>query len=127
MINHKRTINPVFLLAFTFIAVLLLMAPDLSFASEGTGGGLPYEQPLSQLRNSVTGPVAFTLSLIGIIVAFGVLIFGGEISGFFKTIVFIVLLVATLVGAQNLMSQFFGRGAEIATLTSPASEFKRAV
>lgn len=127
MTNPKRTINPVFLLAFTFIAILLLMAPDLSFASEGTGGGLPYEGPLSQLRNSVTGPVAFTLSLIGIIVAFGVLIFGGEISGFFKTIVFIVLLVATLVGAQNFMSQFFGRGAEIATLTSPAAELNRAV
>lgn len=127
MTNPKRTINPVFLLAFTFIAILLLMAPDLSFASEGTGGGLPYEGPLSQLRNSVTGPVAFTLSLIGIIVAFGVLIFGGEIGGFFKTIVFIVLLVATLVGAQNFMSQFFGRGAEIATLTSPAAELNRAV
>ncbi len=109
-----------FIFAIALFAICLLISPDV-FASEGSGGGLPYEGALSQLRNSVTGPVAFTLSLIGIIVAFGVLIFGGEISGFFKTVVFIVLLVATLVGAQNFMSQFFGRGAEIASIVSPST------
>jgi type IV secretion system protein VirB2 len=66
------------------------------------------------LRNSVTGPVAFTLSMVGIVVAGGALVMGGDLSGFFRTLVFIVLVLAFLVGAQNMMSNFFGRGAEIA-------------
>ena len=39
----------------------LLLAPHLAMASEGTGGSLPYESWLTNLRNSVTGPVAFAL------------------------------------------------------------------
>lgn len=95
------------------ILALLLLAPLPAFASEGTGGSLPYEGWLTNLRNSVTGPVAFTLSIIGIVVAGGVLIFGGDLNGFFRTLIFLVLVMAFLVGAQNVMSSFFGRGAEI--------------
>ena len=53
-------------------------------------------------------------------VAGGILIFGGELNGFFRTLIFIVLVMALLVGAQNMMSTFFGRGAEIAALTDGA-------
>lgn len=60
------------------------------------------------------------LSIIGIVVAGGILIFGGELNGFFRTLIFIVLVMALLVGAQNMMSTFFGRGAEIAALTDGA-------
>jgi type IV secretory pathway VirB2 component (pilin) len=96
------------------LLLLCLLAPEMAFASEGTGGSLPYESWLTNLRNSVTGPVAFTLSLVGIVVAGGILIFGGELNGFFRTLIFIVLVMALLVGAQNMMSTFFGRGAQIA-------------
>lgn len=103
------------------VAVLfLVMAVQPAMASEGTGGSLPYESWLTNLRNSVTGPVAFALSIIGIVVAGGILIFGGELNGFFRTLIFIVLVMALLVGAQNMMSTFFGRGAEIAALTDGA-------
>ncbi len=94
------------------LALLVLLAPP-AWASEGTGGSLPYESWLTNLRNSVTGPVAFALSIIGIVIAGGVLIFGGDLNGFFRTLVFLVLVMALLVGAQNVMGQFFGRGAEL--------------
>ncbi|MDJ1465912.1 conjugal transfer system pilin TrbC (plasmid) [Nitratireductor sp. GZWM139] len=103
-----------------FAALFLVMAVQPAMASEGTGGSLPYESWLTNLRNSVTGPVAFALSIIGIVVAGGILIFGGELNGFFRTLIFIVLVMALLVGAQNMMSTFFGRGAEIAALTDGA-------
>jgi type IV secretion system protein VirB2 len=106
--------NAVFYLGVLALLSFFLLAPHTAFASEGTGGSLPYESWLTNLRNSVTGPVAFTLSLIGIVVAGGILIFGGELNGFFRTLIFIVLVMALLVGAQNMMSTFFGRGAEIA-------------
>jgi len=97
------------------LAVFSLMAlPESSLASVGAGGSLPYESWLTALRSSVTGPVAFALSIIGIVVAGGVLVFGGDLNGFFRTLIFIVLVMAFLVGAQNMMSNFFGTGAEIA-------------
>ena len=102
-----------FLVCFALLVVMLL-GPEQAFASEGTGGALPYESWLTNLRNSVTGPVAFALSIVGIVIAGGVLIFGGDLNGFFRTLIFLVLVMALLVGAQNMMSAFFGRGAEIA-------------
>lgn len=109
--------NAVFF-AGLFILTFLIMSIQPAIASEGTGGSLPYEGWLTNLRNSVTGPVAFTLSMIGIVVAGGILIFGGELNGFFRTIIFIVLVMALLVGAQNMMGTFFGRGAELAALNN---------
>jgi type IV secretory pathway VirB2 component (pilin) len=101
-------------LGLLLLLAFFLLTPQEAFASVGTGGSLPYESWLTNLRNSVTGPVAFALSIIGIVVAGGVLIFGGDLNGFFRTLIFIVLVMALLVGAQNVMGTFFGRGAVIA-------------
>ena len=103
------------------IAILIIsfavLHTDAVFASEGTGGGLPYESWLEKLRNSFTGPVAFTFGLLGIVSAGAVLIFGGELNGFMRAIVFLVLVMALIVSAQNIMSGLFGRGAELAAST----------
>lgn len=107
VLNNKNLLVILLLAFFIFFA-------NSAFASEGSGGGLPYEGWLGKLRDSLTGPVAFGVSIIGIVVAGGVLIFGGDMNGFFRTLVFIVLVMALLVGANNVMSQFFGRGADLA-------------
>ena len=112
--------STVFYIAAALLLGALLVTPYLALASEGTGGSLPYESWLTNLRNSVTGPVAFALSIIGIVIAGGVLIFGGDLNAFFRTLVFIVLVMALLVGAQNMMGTLFGRGAEIASAGNPA-------
>ncbi|MCP4284151.1 MAG: conjugal transfer protein TrbC [Gammaproteobacteria bacterium] len=106
--------NVLWIASIAVLMALAMLAPQPAFASVGTGGSLPYESWLTNLRNSVTGPVAFALSIIGIVVAGGVLIFGGELNGFFRTLIFIVLVMALIIGAQNMMSTFFGRGAVIA-------------
>ncbi len=111
--NHQSMF---FYIGVALMLAVFLIAPQHAFASEGTGGSLPYESWLTNLRASVTGPVAFALSIIGIVVAGGVLIFGGDLNGFFRTLIFLVLVMALLVGAQNVMSTFFGRGAEIAAV-----------
>lgn len=61
--KHRKTI----FLGLAAFAVVLAIAPVHAFASTGSGGSLPYESWLTSLRTSVTGPVAFTLSIIGII------------------------------------------------------------
>lgn len=111
-----NTRTTTFYIVVALLLALFLLAPQHAFAAEGQGGSLPYESWLASLRNSVTGPVAFALSMIGIVIAGGGLIFGGDLNGFFRTLIFIVLVMALLVGAQNIMTGLFNRGAEIASL-----------
>jgi len=107
LIHSQKNAQPFYL--FTLMLLLcLLMLVDSAFASVGGGGQLPYESWLVNLRSSVTGPVAFTLSIVGIVVAGGILIFGGELNAFFRTLIFIVLVMALLIGANNIMTNLFG-------------------
>lgn len=110
---HRST---AFYIGLAVLLAVFALLPQQAQAAEGAGGALPYEGWLTALRTSVTGPVAFALAIIGIVIAGGVLIFGGDLNGFFRTLMFIVLVMAFLVGAQNMMANFFGRGAEIAAV-----------
>ena len=116
------------LLALGVLALMMLLAPD-AHASAGTGGGLPYEDWLTKIRQSITGPVAFSISIIAIVAAGAMLIFGGDLNGFMKTLVFIVLVLAFVIAAQNMLSAITGTGAVIAqALQHPqsAQQFGRA-
>ena len=93
---------------------LCLAVTSDAFSGAGQGGGLPYEDWLEQIRNSATGPVAYAFGLIGIVVCGGTLIFGGDLNGFFRAILIIVLVMALLVTANTVMVDLFGTSAEIA-------------
>jgi type IV secretory pathway VirB2 component (pilin) len=114
--TFKLNRSTAFYIGLAVLLAVFTLLPQHAQAAEGAGGALPYEGWLTALRTSVTGPVAFALAIIGIVIAGGVLIFGGDLNGFFRTLMFIVLVMAFLVGAQNMMANFFGRGAEIATV-----------
>lgn len=116
-----------FYIGLAVLLTVFALLPQHAHAAEGAGGALPYEGWLTALRTSVTGPVAFALAIIGIVIAGGVLIFGGDLNGFFRTLMFIVLVMAFLVGAQNMMATFFGRGAEIAALGEGLLQHGKAV
>lgn len=114
----KKTKSPLIKISLLTFFLFLLLLPEIVLASVGGGGGLPYESWLVNLRNSVTGPVAFTLSIVGIVVAGGILIFGGELNAFFRTLIFIVLVMALLIGAQNIMTNLFAG----AVITPPTQD-----
>jgi type IV secretory pathway VirB2 component (pilin) len=105
------------LIMFGAFAMLMLLASHAQAAS-GAGGGLPYEDWLTRIRQSITGPVAFAISVIAIVAAGAMLIFGGDMNGFMKTLVFIVLVLAFVIAAQNTLSAITGTGAVIAELVS---------
>lgn len=109
-------------LAPIVLVTALALMPGLAHAAAGAGGGMPWEGPLDQLRASVTGPVAFVVSLIGIVVAGSILIFGSDLNAFFRTMVLIVLIISVLIAAQNWLAGTFGRGASIATLAQAGRE-----
>ena len=98
-----------------FLAIVAFSLCYLSDVFASTAGGakpMPYVAWLDNLRASTSGPVAYTLSLIGIIVSGGILIFGGDLNGFFRTLIFIVLVTALIVAADNTL-RTLQAGAEI--------------
>ncbi|MDR0363155.1 MAG: TrbC/VirB2 family protein [Planctomycetota bacterium] len=104
-----------------FLAVLvagLFLSGD-AWAGPGTGGSLPYETWLTNVRNSATGPVAYAFGIIGIVVAGGALIFGGDLNGFFRSMLVVVLVMALLVTANTVMTDLFETSAEIAMAPAP--------
>ena len=88
----------------------VLMAQS-AFAS--TTGSLPWETPMQTIRTSITGPVALSVALIAICASGAMLIFGGEISQFTRTGVYIVLVLGLLVAANNFLSALYTTGATI--------------
>lgn len=102
----KNNVGNFFLLA---MFGLLVLAPDV-FASST---GLPWEDPLSAMVDSIKGPVAFGISVIAIVAAGAGLIFGGEISGFLKTSIILALVISLIVLAVNVLSSVFGIGSAL--------------
>lgn len=97
------TVKKQTVLSMTRIVVtclVLLALPEIAFADEKS---LPYQTGLETLQDSFTGTVPFVISLAGIVGCGAMLIFGGEISGFMRTMVFIVLVVAVIVQASSLI------------------------
>ncbi len=108
----------------TFIAflgaLLFFIAAEPALASNTSGGGLPFDDWLTNIRTSITGPFAFTAAIIGIVAAGAMLIFGGDMNGFMRTLIFIVLVLSLLVAAQNTLSAITGQGAELAVILTNA-------
>lgn len=93
------------LVVLFFVGIYL--HPAMAAATDA-GTALPYESWLSDFQKSLTGPVAFAISLIGIVVSgISLILGGGEIRGFARTMVYIVLVMTLLIGANSLMSNFF--------------------
>jgi type IV secretion system protein VirB2 len=88
-------------------AALMIFIPAAAHASSSGGGSLPWETPLQTLENSIKGPVAYGLALLGIVASGGMLIFGGEISEFTRRIMYIVLVGAVILGAASMMTTLF--------------------
>jgi type IV secretory pathway VirB2 component (pilin) len=92
---------------------LLLVATQFAWAGGGGGGGLPWETPLNRVAQSMTGPVALSISLIALMVAGGTLVFGGELSEFARRSCVAVLAIAFLVLGAGFMTTLFGVGGAV--------------
>lgn len=96
---------------------LITLCKDALCSDTGTSA-LPYESWLRTIQKSLTGPVAFSVAIIGIVSCGATLIFsGGELGKFMKSIVYLVMVMTLLVGANSLMTSLFN-GADIGDISS---------
>lgn len=99
------------LLTLAVMALSVAAATSPAFAS--SGGSLPWEGPLEQIQESITGPVAGYIALAAVAIAGGMLIFGGELNDFARRLMYVVLVAGILLGATTIVGLFGATGASI--------------
>lgn len=89
-------------------AILSLAYTFAVRANASAAGTLPWERPMTAIATSLTGPVAYAIGLIGIAIAGGAMLWGGELGEFGRKACMIGLVVSVLVFAAPLLSSAFG-------------------
>ena len=101
--SRRKTFSILFAALMAFAVVLAVS--EAAFAAPGA---MPWEAGLEKLKDSITGPVAQAIALIAIVAAGAALIFCGDMTGFMRTAVYIVLVLGIIIGAANLLSALGG-------------------
>ena len=90
------------------MALIALAYAFASRANAAAAGTLPWERPMTAIATSLTGPVAYAIGLIGIAIAGGTMLWGGELTEFGRRACMIGLVVSVLVFAAPMLSSAFG-------------------
>jgi type IV secretion system protein TrbC len=106
------------------VALLLLIVVHPAMASSTSGGGLPSDDWFTKVRQSVTGPWAYSISVIALVATGATLFFGGDMNGFMRALVFLVLVLSFVVAASNTISAVTGQGAEITAWVNTVASAK---
>jgi type IV secretion system protein VirB2 len=94
----------------TFVAVSVTLGAALAAgAAQAAGTGMPWEQPLQQVLDSVQGPVAKIMAVIVIIVT-GLTLAFGETAGGFRRLIQIVFGLSIAFAASSFFLAFFSFG-----------------
>lgn len=98
-----------------FLLILLLSFTLLVSPAHAGGSGMPWEAPLTQILESIEGPVARIVAVIVIIIT-GLSLAFGESSGGFRRLIQIVFGLSIAFAATSFFLAFFsfGGGALIA-------------
>ena len=93
----------------------LALGVMLAGSAQAAGSGMPWEQPLQQVLESVQGPVAKIVAVI-IIITTGLTLAFGETAGGFRRLIQIVFGLSIAFVASSFFLSFFsfGGGALIA-------------
>lgn len=101
---------------------IVILFPSIAFAAgAGGGGAMPWDAPLTNIETDLSGTTATAIALIAMVGVMGVLIFGGEINHFVRTLCFIVFCASVLVAGNNLFTTLGIAGASVAVLAAANS------
>jgi len=88
------------------VAIALVLAA-LAAPAYAAGSGMPWEGPLQQIVDSITGPVARAAAVIAIVIA-GITIIFSEGGGGVRKLAFVGLGIAIMFAAVSFFMDFFG-------------------
>jgi type IV secretion system protein TrbC len=81
----------------------------IASAAEAAGSGMPWEQPLQKVLDSVQGPVAKIVAVI-IIITTGLTLAFGETAGGFRRLIQIIFGLSIAFAASSFFLSFFSFG-----------------
>ena len=90
-------------------AAAFSLALALASHAQAAGSGMPWEQPLQQVLESVQGPVAKIVAVIIIIVT-GLTLAFGETAGGFRKLIQIIFGLSIAFAASSFFLSFFSFG-----------------
>jgi type IV secretion system protein VirB2 len=88
---------------------LAAAAAVLAAQAQAAGSGMPWEEPLQQVLESVQGPVAKIVAVI-IIITTGLTLAFGEAAGGFRRLIQIVFGLSIAFAASSFFLSFFSFG-----------------
>jgi type IV secretion system protein VirB2 len=104
MIAYHMTRSALLTALLAAMAFLLFAAP-----AHAAGSGMPWEAPLTQILNSIEGPVARIVAVIVIIIT-GLSLAFGDTSGGFRRLIQIVFGLSIAFAATSFFLAFFSFG-----------------
>src|ERR1700750_729482 len=93
-------------LAAAASAAAMLLSSGTAYAA---GSGMPWEEPLQQVLESVQGPVAKIVAVL-VIISTGLALAFGETSGGFRKLIQIVFGLSIAFAASSFFLSFFSFG-----------------
>jgi len=94
---------------FFLTGLMLGLSLTLTSTAQASGSGMPWEQPLQQVLESVQGPVAKIVAVIIIIVT-GLTLAFGETAGGFRRLIQIIFGLSIAFAASSFFLSFFSFG-----------------
>ena len=91
------------------IGVALGLALAVAASAQAAGSGMPWEEPLQKVLESVQGPVAKIIAVI-VIIATGLALAFGDTSGGFRRLIQIVFGLSIAFAASSFFLSFFSFG-----------------
>ncbi len=91
------------------VGAALGLALTIATSVQAAGSGMPWEEPLQQVLESVQGPVAKIVAVIIIIVT-GLTLAFGETAGGFRRLIQIVFGLSIAFAASSFFLSFFSFG-----------------
>jgi type IV secretion system protein VirB2 len=92
-----------------FLAGAVAFGMTVASQAQASGTGMPWEQPLQQVLDSVQGPVAKIIAVM-IIITTGLTLAFGETAGGFRRLIQIIFGLSIAFAASSFFLSFFSFG-----------------
>jgi type IV secretory pathway VirB2 component (pilin) len=109
MLISSRSLSRARLAVIRFATLTLPFAMVAVSPARAAGTGMPWEQPLQQVLDSVQGPVAKIVAVI-IIITTGLTLAFGETAGGFRRLIQIIFGLSIAFAASSFFLSFFSFG-----------------
>ncbi len=103
-------------LCLFFFSLALLSSPALASTANDIFG---QTSPIRKLVAFMTGPFAFLVVIVGIVIMGSMLIFGNDLSGFGRRVLLLVLGGGLVLGSIQVVSKLFNAGRQAGALYAP--------